>query len=75
MAEHDRVCMTRSIGILPYELDAQGLSPCRRSRMFWLSWVALAEEGVSITKPETSSSGDCGSSWGYITEMGLGFKA
>ena len=59
MAEHDRVCMTRSIGILPYELDAQGLAPCRRSRMFWFSWAALAEEGVSITKPETSSSWDC----------------
>ena len=56
----DRSSMTKSVGILPYELDAVGITPCRRSRVFWFDWAVTAEEGVEIERPSTSKSEDCG---------------
>ena len=60
MADSDRSCMSRAVGILPYELDAAGLTPCRRTRLYWFDWAALGEDGVQIQKPLTNDPEDFG---------------
>ena len=52
--------MTRAVGILPYELDACGVTPCRRCSLFWFDWTVEGEAGVEINKPSTSESNDYG---------------
>ena len=56
----DRQSMTRCVGFLPYELDASGITPCRRARLFWFNWQAHEEERVEITRPLTTTSHDFG---------------
>ena len=52
--------MTRSIGLLPYEADASGMSPCHRKRFYWFDWPANAGDDVEIQKPLTCKSNDYG---------------
>ena len=58
MGEDDRSAMTPSIGILPYEIDAAGISPCRRNRLFWFTWKVEAEPNVEIMRPLTAECHD-----------------
>ena len=60
ISDEDRACLTKSIGLLPYEVDAVGITPCRRARLFWFDWVVQAEAGVTITTPASTSSWDYG---------------
>ena len=63
MSEVDRACMSRAVGILPFELDAVGLTPCRRARLFWFTWKVHLEPGVEIQNPLTSKAEDYGISF------------
>ena len=58
MSEVDRACMSRAVGILPFELDAVGLTPCRRARLFWFTWKVQLEPGVEIQNPLISKAED-----------------
>ena len=60
LSDADRSCLTRAIGVLPYELDSVGITPCRRSRLFWFDWVIQAEDSVKIERPITAHADDFG---------------
>ena len=61
MSEADRAAVARSVGILPYEIDAAGLCPCRRNRLFWFTWKAEAEPNImEIIRPSTAHCSDYG---------------
>ncbi|CAE7467035.1 unnamed protein product [Symbiodinium natans] len=60
MPDEYRARMTKSIGLLPYQVDALGITPCRRARFFWFDWVVKAEVGVAIATPTSTSSWDYG---------------
>ena len=51
MDERSRVETTRAIGMLPFKIDALGLSLCRRPRFWWFDWIVEAEDGVEIYLP------------------------
>eukprot|EP00438_Fugacium_kawagutii_P001254 Skav223450 [mRNA] locus=scaffold350:865004:869587:- [translate_table: standard] len=63
MDEQDRSTMTRHIGMLPFKIDALGLSLCRRPRWWWFDWSLEAEEGVNIFMPPSSEA----KAWGTVT--------
>ena len=56
----ERIALTHSIGILPFELDACGLTPCHKSRLYWFNWKVSSEKGVEIANPLTSAANDYG---------------
>ena len=56
MSDADRACMSRGVGILPFELDAA----CRRARTFWFNWKVQLEAGIEIESPLTSEAEDYG---------------
>ena len=61
MSEEDRSAITRSVGILPYEIDAVGVSPCRRNRLFWFTWkVEAGPDIMEIIRPATAHCNDYG---------------
>ena len=60
LSEHVRASISRGVGILPYELDAVGITPCRRCRLFWFNWKISTEEQVEIEKPLTARAEDYG---------------
>ena len=60
MSASDRVVMSRGVGILPYELDAIGISPCRRPRLFWFNWTIQSNNSIIIYKPITTEPDDYG---------------
>ena len=60
MSENDRVAMSKAIGILPYDSDASGITPCHRRRFYWYDWAAHAEENVQIQSPLTCHPSDHG---------------
>ena len=60
MSASDRVVMSRGVGILPYELDAVGISPCRRPRLFWFNWTIQSNDSITIHKPITTEPDDYG---------------
>ena len=59
----DRVQMTRSVGIIPFRIDALGVSLCRRPRLWWFDWVVEGEPGVYIHLPLNAEA----KSWGQIS--------
>ena len=48
MAPEDRSAYSRGAGVLPYEVDSKGISPCKRSRLRWFKWTFPEQLGVSI---------------------------
>ena len=44
----DRAAMSAGFGLEPYQVDAAGVSLCRRPRVYWLTWELLAEEGLQV---------------------------
>lgn len=61
MSEEDLSAITRSVGILPYEIDAVGVSPCRRNRLFWFTWkVEAGPDIMEIIRPATAHCNDYG---------------
>ena len=61
--EKGRVEITRAIGMLPFKIDALGLSLCRRPRFWWFDWIVEAEDGVEIYLPPNSEA----RSWGQVS--------
>ena len=55
--------MTRSVGIIPYKIDALGVGLCRRPRLWWFNWVVEAEPGATIHLPPSAEA----KSWGQIS--------
>ena len=47
MSERDRASMSRTLGILHYELDAAGITPNRRKVLYWFDWPVTSEGGPS----------------------------
>ena len=60
MSDVDRANVSRGVGILPYELDAVGITPCRRSRLYWFNWKVCVEHGTEIETPLTPHAEDFG---------------
>ena len=58
LSDRARTSISKGVGILPYELDAVGITPCRRCRLFWFNWKISAEEHVEIEKPLSASADD-----------------
>ena len=60
MSEEDRTSMSRSLGILPYALDAAGITPSRRQRLYWFDWPITSEHQVEIQRPLAAGATDFG---------------
>ena len=43
----DRALMSRDLGLIPYRVDAAGVSLARRPRLYWLTWELTPEEGLT----------------------------
>ena len=55
MDSADKVVYTRAADVIPYDICASQISPCRRDRLYWFDWTLDSEEGVKLYPP---SSGD-----------------
>ena len=60
LSDAERCGVTRAIGVLPYEIDSVGITPCRRSRFFWFDRVVQTEDAVKIERPLTAHADDFG---------------
>ena len=56
----DRIIYSRSSGVLPYQVDAQYLAPCRRPRLWWFNWIIPGRNGVEVFNPTSTSAEDFG---------------
>lgn len=63
MDKSDLAVMSRHIQMLPFKIDAKGLSICRRPRFWWFDWEIGQEEHVYIYLPPSSDA----DSWGQIS--------
>ena len=48
MDQADRATMSEFMESLPYMVDAEGISICRRPRLYWLSWELQLAPGVAM---------------------------
>ena len=60
MSPKDRAGFSLGIKLLPYLIDAKGISLCRRPRLWWFNWVVKSQEGVSVFPPQTDHCEDYG---------------
>ena len=44
----DRKVMSEAVGIVPYRIDAAGVSLAHRPRLYWCDWELLEMEGVTL---------------------------
>ena len=51
MDSSDRAAMSEDVDILPYSVDARGVSLARRPRLYWLSWEVIEGEDVVVRPP------------------------
>ena len=58
MSDVDRACVSRGVGILPFELDVVGLALCRMARLFWFNWKKQLEPDIELENPLTSNAED-----------------
>ena len=54
-----KISYTRAADVIPYELCASHLSPCRRCRLYWFDWTLESAEGVKLYPPS------CGDASGH----------
>lgn len=58
MSDEDRSVMTAELEVLPWHIDASGISICRRPRLYWVDWELQESEGVVVQPPvDCSASG------------------
>eukprot|EP00435_Cladocopium_sp_Y103_P065597 s17_g27.t1 len=50
MDEADRAIMSEHMESLPYLVDAEGVTICRRPRLYWITWALREAEGVTVEK-------------------------
>ena len=55
-----KISYTRVADVIPYELCASQLSPCRRCRLYWFDWTLNSEEGVKLYPPTCGDAGGHG---------------
>ena len=64
MDEADRQVMSQDIGMLPYAIDAAGVSLARRPRLYWVSWELHSGGGAIVTSAP-------GSEWHHLAQVDL----
>ena len=60
MSPQDRAVYSKTLGVLPYKLDAGQCSLARRPRLFWFDWQVPASQDLSISTPQTTQATDFG---------------
>ena len=60
MKTHARARLTQMMGVIPFEIDAFPLAPCRRKRLFWVDWPLRVHDGLAIFQPVHVSDLACG---------------
>ena len=60
MDECDRTAMSSDIELLPWKIDAVGVSLARRPRLYWITWDLDSGEGVWLHPPATTDDSDYG---------------
>ena len=55
MDVEDRVVMSKAIGCQPWMLNSEGISLCRRPRLYWISWELVEGKGVIVKPPQTAA--------------------
>jgi hypothetical protein len=68
-----RVGISRSLRVLPYKIDALGLSLCRRPCFWWFDWIVEGEEGAHMRLPPSSDASVWGGSLLRLTCSQIGF--
>ena len=64
MDETDRCIMSEHMGFCPYLVDAEGISICRRPRLYWVSWELRPAPGITFVEHHSPG-------WGSFTEVKL----
>ena len=54
----DRKVMSEAVGIVPYRIDAAGVSLAHRPRLYWCDWELLEMEGVTLQFLQSPEWGD-----------------
>ena len=64
MDDCDREAMSQDLQLIPFKVDAAGVSLARRPRLYWCTWELLEEPGVLLEEPK-------GHDWGRVREVRL----
>ena len=64
MDECDKAVMSQAVDLVPFRIDAAGISLTHRPRLYWCDWELLSGEGVSINLLEDPQ-------WGQHHEVTL----
>eukprot|EP00435_Cladocopium_sp_Y103_P046961 s855_g13.t1 len=64
MDAKDRAAMSEGFGLTPCQVDAAGVSLCRRPRLYWMNWELLSEEGLAVGLPT-------GADWTTVVPVNL----
>ncbi len=51
----DREEMPKDVELLPFSIDAVGVSLARRPRLYWITWELLSQEGATVYPPWSES--------------------
>ena len=54
----DRQVMSEAVGVIPYRIDAAGLSLAHRPRLYWIDWELANMEGAEVAIDEQAQFGD-----------------
>ena len=57
MSEGDRAVMSEAVNLAPWSIDSLGLTLCRRSRLYWVTWDLLGGEDIELHLPEPGKVG------------------
>ena len=50
MDREDKAVMSQAVDLIPYKVDAAGISLAHRPRLYWIEWELLNMEGVEVRK-------------------------
>ena len=50
MDEEDKRIMSEAVGLVPYRIDASGMTLAHRPRLYWCDWELLDMQGVALEK-------------------------
>ena len=57
MSEGDRAVMSEAVNLACWSIDSLGLTLCRRSRLYWVTWDLLGGEDIEVHLPEPGKVG------------------
>ena len=55
MSTQDQDLMSQAVDLEPWNIDSLGLTLCRRSRLYWVTWELLSGEDIQITPASQST--------------------